>query len=111
MAKYVASERARPILLTYQEPGIHYAMGLKSPTLRDWDEIRNLLDTEDALVTAVTMEQFDGLGLDGRFRIGVLEDLNGFNVSKGKSQFLRLISIRLTPAELALRSAQQTKVQ
>lgn len=111
MAKYVASERARPILLTYQEPGIHYAMGLKSPTLRDWGEIRALLDTEDALVTAVTTEQFDGLSLDGRFRLGVLEDLLGFNVSKGKSQHLRLISIRLTPAELALRPTQQAKIQ
>ena len=50
LAKFAATERAKPILLTYQEPGIHYAMKLKSPTLRDWDEIYRTLCTEDAVV-------------------------------------------------------------
>lgn len=106
LARYVVQEKARPILLTYQEPGIHYAMRLQAPTLRDWDEIRRMLDAEDALVTAVTDEQDAGLRLDPRFTIGLLEELDGFNVSKGRSQRLRLISIRLSPFALTLRAQQ-----
>jgi 4-amino-4-deoxy-L-arabinose transferase-like glycosyltransferase len=111
MARYAEAERAWPILLTYQEPGIHYAMKLKSPTLRDWDEIWRLLATEPALVTAVTMEQYDGLCLDGRFDIRLLEDLNGFNVSKGKSQHLRVIGIHLSPAGVAVRDAEKARIK
>jgi hypothetical protein len=111
LAHYVATEHARPILLTYQEPGIHYAMKLISPTLRDWDDVRRSLDTAGTLVSPVTRDQYDGLCLDGRFRIDVLEDLGGFNVSKLKSQRLRLIRIQLSPAALALRAIEQAKVK
>ena len=111
LAKFVASERAKPILLTYQEPGIHYAMKLKAPTLRDWDEIRRMLDDADTLVTAVTREQYDGLCLDQRFQVDTLEDLDGLNVSKGKAQTLRLARIRLSPASLAIRANEQAKVK
>jgi 4-amino-4-deoxy-L-arabinose transferase-like glycosyltransferase len=111
LAAHVATEGARPILLTYQEPGIHYAMKLKSPTLRDWDEVFLALGADPALVSPVTDEQYDGLCKDGRFRIGVLEALDGFNVSKGKNQRLRLVSIRLSPDGLALASAQQAQVK
>jgi 4-amino-4-deoxy-L-arabinose transferase-like glycosyltransferase len=111
LAKHVVAENAWPILLTYQEPGIHYAMKLKSPTLRDWDEIRQLLDTEPALVSPVTAEQYAGLCLDGRFDIRVLEDVRGFNVSKGKTQQLRLIRIGLSPQGLAMRPVEQTKIK
>ncbi len=111
MAKYVAAENARPILLTYQEPGIHYAMKLKSPTLRDWDEVRKALDTAPALVSPVTVEQYDGLCLDGRFDVAVLEDLNGFNVSKARTQHLRLIRIRLSPDGLAVRPVEQPTIE
>jgi 4-amino-4-deoxy-L-arabinose transferase-like glycosyltransferase len=111
LAKHAAEDGARPILLTYQEPGIHYAMNLKAPTLRDWDEVRGALDTEPALVSPVTAEQYDGLCLDGRFEIIPLEDLKGFNVSKGKTQQLRLIRIRLNDPALATRPVEQTLVK
>ena len=86
-------------------------MKLLSPTLRDWDEIWGLLATEPALVTAVTTEQFDGLCLDGRFEISLLEDLRGFNVSKARTQHLRLIRIRPSTQGLALRPVEETKVK
>ncbi len=111
LARHVVEEGARPILLTYQEPGIHYAMKVQAPTLRDWDEVRKALDTAPALVSAVTAEQYHGLRLDGRFDVGLLEDLKGFNVSKGKTQTLRLIRIRLSELGLAHRQAEQTKIK
>ncbi|HEY2157740.1 MAG TPA: glycosyltransferase family 39 protein [Isosphaeraceae bacterium] len=111
LAKHVAAEKARPILLTYQEPGIHYAMKLKSPTLRDWDEVRQSLETAAALVSPVTPEQYDGLCSDGRFDVALLEDVRGFNVSKARTQHLRLVRIRVSPAGLALRPVEQTKIK
>ena len=111
LAKYAEADHARPILLTYQEPGIHYAMKLKAPTLRDWDEVRRWLDSADTLVTAVTPEQYDGLCLDKRFQIDSLEDLDGFNISKGKSQSLRLARIRLSAASLTMRANEQALIK
>ncbi len=111
LANHVVAEKARPILLTYQEPGIHYAMKLKSPTLRDWDEVRQALETAPALVSPVTAEQYVGLCLDGRFYVAVLEDIKGFNVSKARTQQLRLIRIRLSPQGLALRPVEQPTIK
>jgi 4-amino-4-deoxy-L-arabinose transferase-like glycosyltransferase len=111
LASLARADRAAPILLTYQEPGIHYAMKLKAPTLRDWDEVQRLLLRQPTLVTAATSDQFESLSTDGRFLVDLLESLDGFNLSKGKAQSLRLARLRLSPLGLACRPVEQSQVK
>ena len=103
LAGYAESERAKPILVTFQEPGIIYAMKRTAPTMRNWDEIERRLLVDQAYVTALTPEQAISLERDGRFDLKILEALEGFNISKGEGQPLKLTRIALRDAAPARR--------
>jgi len=113
LAYHADAERAKPVLVTFQEPGIIYAMNrrLNVPTMRTWDAIWDQLQRTRTVVTAVTAEQGDSLELDGRFQLDVLEVVNGFNLNKGASQSLRLARLRLRGAALSRRPVEQTSVK
>ena len=111
LAGLAESERATPILLTFQEPGLRYAMRRQVPTLRDWDEVRRYLDRSLTLVTAVTPDQVVSLRDDGRFAIEVVEELDGFNINRGKPQSIRLARIRLAGPALAERPVEKSPVK
>jgi 4-amino-4-deoxy-L-arabinose transferase-like glycosyltransferase len=111
LARLADTEMASPILLTYQEPGIHYALKRKAPTLRDWDEVEKRLWRFPALVTAATPDQVESLSTDGRFLVDVLERIDGFNLSKGKAQPVRLLRLRPTPMAMTRRPLVETQIQ
>jgi 4-amino-4-deoxy-L-arabinose transferase-like glycosyltransferase len=111
LAVLAETERAAPILLTFQEPGILYSMKRYAPTLRDWDEVSRSLDRSSTLVTAITPEQVISLVEDGRFVVDVLEELDGFNINKGKPQPIRLARIRSVTPRLAGHAVEESRVK
>lgn len=103
----LARERsAAPLLLSFQEPSVVYAMGRSAPMVRKWPRFYELLDTHGAVVTALIPREIveferrsDHLEIDYRDRI------EGFNPTKGESQTLRLAVIRRKPSAAVERPA------
>ena len=111
LARLAEVEGAKPVLVTFQEPGVIYAMRRNAPTMRSWDEIDRQLTYNRAIVTAATPPQVVSLSRDGRFVVDVLESIDGFNVNKGQVQPIRLVRITASASSIAVRSVEQPKVK
>ncbi len=113
MAAYARAERTKPVLVTFQEPNIIYAMQRTAPTMRKWDQMADLLTRGQNLVTVINPSQVKSLDEDGRFQVDILEPVEGFNINKGIHERLRIA--RISPksgVSLARRSAaEQTLVK
>lgn len=89
---------AAPLLLSFQEPSIVYAMGRSAAMVRTWDGFYRELDHHGAIVTALMPKEIlefeerrDHLEVDYR------ETIEGFNLNKGKTEMLRIAVIRRKP--------------
>jgi 4-amino-4-deoxy-L-arabinose transferase-like glycosyltransferase len=113
LARHADNLRAKPVLVTFQEPNIIYAMKRTAPTLRNWDAVAETLKVNRKLVAPITPEQLTSLQQDGRFELNVLETIDGFNVNKGKTEDLRIaqIVIKKVASSLARSAPEQPLVK
>ena len=87
-----------PVLLNYQEPGVIYAMKKTVATVRNRSDFDNLLDEKAALLTVIKPEEApflrDQLGLD----VDIVDDIDGFSLTKGQSHLLQFAILRRSEA-------------
>ena len=98
----LASEHdAKPVLVTYQEPGIIYALKRSAPTLRNWNAVSQYLQSNRALIAPMFPDQVASISNDRRFVVEVVDRIEGFNLNKGQSHALSFVRIRNRPALVA----------
>jgi 4-amino-4-deoxy-L-arabinose transferase-like glycosyltransferase len=88
--------KVAPVMVTFQEPSIVYAVGYPVPEIRQWEQLHAIVGKHGAVVTAALVPQ-EVVVFQKRpdFDVEVLPDtLSGFNLSKGKSQTLRFLLLR-----------------
>jgi hypothetical protein len=110
LAAISAREGARPVLGTFQESGVIYALGRPAPVFRSRDGLMAQLHAAGSVVCALMPQEIAVLRGDPRFRLEVREVVRGFNVDKGRTEILQMVVIRRGNSALAGRP-QQAQVQ
>jgi 4-amino-4-deoxy-L-arabinose transferase-like glycosyltransferase len=84
------------VLLEYQEPGVHFAIGHPLVALRERRVLHELLDLKGSLLTVLTPE--DAVAFRERFdvRVDPIEGLEGFSQTKGRGFSLQIATVRRT---------------
>lgn len=110
LAAWSAREPAKPVLGTFQESGVIYALGHPAPVFRGREGLIKQLHEAGAVVCALMPSELAVLRGDSRFRVEVREVVRGFNVDKGRTELLQVVVIRPGDSALARRS-QQAQVE
>src|SRR5262249_36842138 len=100
LAALEARERARPILFTYQLPGVVYALGHPAPVVRGRANLVERVNREEKVVTALLPEELRFLRMNTPLAIDVCETVQGFNLDKGRLDTLHLVVVRPSVAAL-----------
>ncbi|HEX8201996.1 MAG TPA: glycosyltransferase family 39 protein [Isosphaeraceae bacterium] len=101
LAAIAAREGARPVLGTFQESGVIYALGRPAPVFRTRDGLLEQLRAAGSVVCALMPQELAVLRGDPRFRVEFREVVRGFNVDKGRSEWLQVVVIRRGGSALA----------
>ncbi|MDG3004310.1 ArnT family glycosyltransferase [Paludisphaera mucosa] len=107
MAALRAKTGLDPLLMNYQEPGVVYAYGSPIALTRDPAALRERLDRQGAMITAVTPEERPIFAEKFGVTFTTIEDVVGFNPAKGTSPTLHLVVVRKagSPPSTALGTA------
>jgi 4-amino-4-deoxy-L-arabinose transferase-like glycosyltransferase len=97
LSALAARTRAQPILFGFQEPSTVYAMGRPTPLVRTWPELYVQLRTHGTVIAPTIPDERLCLQKRRGLRIEVVDRLEGFNISKGRTQTLDFVRIRLRP--------------
>ena len=91
-------DRAEPILLSFQEPSLIHAMGRPAQMVRTWERFYELLDRHGTLVTAIIPLEWPEFERRMAYLdVDVRETVEGFSLTKGETQSVRLAVIRQKP--------------
>jgi hypothetical protein len=101
--------QAQPILLTFQEPSVIYAMGRPVPTIHTWPELFEQLDRNGQVVTVALPIESKVLQVHPKVDVEILENFKGFNLTKGDEQTLHFLLIRPKKKELAIEITERTE--
>ena len=101
LAACVERTGIEPVLLNYQEPGLIYAMGQPVAAVRDRDGFYELLDRKGALLSVITPEETTEFAEKYRLKVSVVESLEGFSLTKGRSDALQIAILRRDPKAVA----------
>lgn len=95
LAQLSEERNAPPVLLSFQEPTLVYTMRRSAPMIRKWDQFYSELDRNGAIVTAISpLEIPEFARRDDHLQVDYHETIEGFNLTKGQSQLIRLATIR-----------------
>lgn len=98
LARITKEMGVEPILLSFQEPTVVYAMGRSATLVRTWETFYERLDRHGALLTAlIPIEEAEFARRNDHLELVHIETVEGFNLNKGKTQTLRLATIRRKP--------------
>jgi 4-amino-4-deoxy-L-arabinose transferase-like glycosyltransferase len=78
----------RPAMMTFQEPGLVYALGHPLCDVRGYDEMAEEVRDRGPILLPLLAKEVDEVRADPRFTLEVVEPISGFNVNKGKVQEL-----------------------
>ncbi|HEV3121045.1 MAG TPA: hypothetical protein VGY53_04045, partial [Isosphaeraceae bacterium] len=101
LASLSASHRATPMLASFQEPSVIYAMGKPVALMRNRADLVERVQNGGTVVSALLAEEEAVLRTDPLLRIDVPDELRVFNINKGKSETLRFTLIRARALALA----------
>ena len=93
LADLSARTGARPAIMTYQEPGVIYALGRPACDVVDYDEMAEVVRRGGPLLMPLLPNEVEEVRRDPRFALEPVETLSGFNVNKGKRTTLELAVI------------------
>jgi len=100
----------RPGIMTYQEPGVIYALGHPACDVRGYDEMFEEVRRNGPLLVPLLPEEVVKIRDDPRFTLEPVETLAGFNVNKGKPTTLEFAVVGAGRSTLA-RSGEQPLVK
>jgi hypothetical protein len=100
LAALEARERAKPVLCTYQLPGIVFALGHPAPIVRTRSAILETVGREGKVIAALVPYELLKYQSEPGLVVTVRETIQGFNVDKGRFETLHLSAI--APAAVAI---------
>ena len=100
LASMAREHHGEPILLSFQEPTIIYSLGRPAPEIRTWERVEELLDRFGVLATAINKFEYGAMLNRSNLEVEILESIDAFNLSKGKTEKIQLALIRRKPAPL-----------
>jgi 4-amino-4-deoxy-L-arabinose transferase-like glycosyltransferase len=103
LAVLAAREQARPILCSYNLPGVIYALGHPAPIARGLVNIVDRVSLEGKVIAAIQPDELKVLKRDPRLAIEIRETVQGFNVDKGRAEKLHLVVMRPDARAVAVR--------
>jgi len=106
LADQAKKQKAVPMLSTFQEPSIIYVMGHPVDTMRSRAELLERVRREGPVVSALLPEEIGWLLGEPQVEVSFPETLRGFNLSKGRTETLRLTLIRWRDSTVAGRAKQ-----
>ncbi len=93
LAATSAATGVRPAIMTYQEPGVIYALGRVATDVRSPDELAVEVQRHGPVLLPLLPDEVDQIRLDSRFTFEQASAVLGFNANKGKQQVLHLAVI------------------
>ena len=91
----------RPAMMTFQEPGLIYALGYPACDVRGYDEMAEEVRIRGPILVPLLPREVDELREDLRFALREVEPVSGFNLNKGKVQELRFAVVGASASLLA----------
>src|SRR6185437_8173446 len=73
----------RPAIMTFQEPGVIYAMGRPACDVRGYDEMAEEVLRSGPILVPLLASEVVEMRSDPRFTLKVVEPISGFNLNKG----------------------------
>ena len=93
LAATSAATGVRPGVMTYQEPGVIYALGRPATDVHGPDELVDEVRARGPVLLPLLPEEVDPFQTDPRFSYESAGAVVGFNANKGKQQILHLAII------------------
>jgi 4-amino-4-deoxy-L-arabinose transferase-like glycosyltransferase len=100
----------RPAMMTFQEPGLIYALGHPACDVRGYDEMAEEVRRGGPILIPLLDSEVVDLRSDSRFSIRLVEPISGFNLNKGKIQKLEFAVVEASGSSVA-RSGEQPLVK
>jgi bifunctional DNA-binding transcriptional regulator/antitoxin component of YhaV-PrlF toxin-antitoxin module len=94
-------EQAKPILCTFDLPGVVYALGHPAPVVHEIDKLVNQVNRNGKVIIPLRPREVPVLKREGRLDLDVRETFRGFNLDKGRTETLLMTVLRPRGASLA----------
>jgi 4-amino-4-deoxy-L-arabinose transferase-like glycosyltransferase len=111
LAALSARTRTRPAMMTFQEPGLVYALGHSACDVRGYDEMAAAVVEGGPILIPLLPSEIVEIGRDPRFVIRPVEPISGFNLNKGKVQELEFTIVEASGSALTARALKQSLVK
>ncbi len=93
----------RPAVMTYQEPGVIYALGRVATDVRGYDEMFAEVERNGPILVPLLPEEVAEVRQDPRFTLEPAGSVSGFNLNKGKRQTVAFAVVGASGRSLARR--------
>jgi hypothetical protein len=102
LARIAWERNVPPLLFTYQEPGLIYALGRPAPTIKDARGLHSRLAPGQSAVTVLLPHERDQLRRKHQIEVTTLEEIEALSLTKGQRHRLQFAVIRRPhPSETA----------
>jgi 4-amino-4-deoxy-L-arabinose transferase-like glycosyltransferase len=91
----------RPAIMTFQEPGLIYALGHPACDVRGYDEMAEEVRRSGPILVPLLATEVVEMRADPRFTLQLVEPISGFNANKGKVQALEFAVVGASGSDLA----------
>jgi hypothetical protein len=96
--------------MTFQEPGVIYALGRPACDVRGYDEMAEEVRRNGPILVPLLVKEVAEMRNDPRFIFELVEPIAGFNANKGKRQELEFAVVGASPSALS-RAGEQPLVE
>ena len=112
LAAASARWRVRPAIMTYQEPGVIYALGHAATDVRGYNEMfAEVSSPRGPLLLPLLPDEVTQIEGDPRFRLSRVETVHGFNLNKGKVQTLDFAIVSASAEAVARTISEDSRIK
>jgi len=101
----------RPGVMTYQEPGVIYALGHPACDVRGYDEMHDEVRRNGPLLVPLLPAEVVEIRRDPRFTLEPVDSLTGFNMNKGRMTILEFAVVGASRSTALARLGEQPPVE
>ncbi len=106
-----AQAGVRPAIMSFQEPGIIYALGRPAADIASPEDLREQVGRDGPVLLPLLPEEVVELRKDPTLDVEVAEELVGFNANKGMKQAVEFSIIRARKGSAVAAAPEQTLVK
>jgi 4-amino-4-deoxy-L-arabinose transferase-like glycosyltransferase len=112
LEKVARSEKAEPMLATFQQPSVVYELGRPAEIMTTRDRLAERVRKDGRIVTALMQYEIKILQKDPRWSMEPKDVIRGFNLDKGRQEMLQVMLLKpAPPSATALRVGEKSVVK